>query len=59
MSSRSVDELRNVLLDSFGDYHSSVRRQAQWLEELIEAVRREERARCERERALRGAAITK
>ena len=45
MSKPSVEQLRERLLQSFDDYHSSIRKQTQLLDELIEAVRREERAR--------------
>lgn len=43
MSQQSVEQLRERLIQSFDDYHSSIRKQTQWLDELIEAVRREER----------------
>ena len=49
MSEQSVQQLRERLLQSFDDYHSSIRKQMQLLDALIEAVRREERDRCERE----------
>ena len=45
MSEPSVEQLREKLLESFDDYHSSIRKQTQLLDALIEAVRREERAR--------------
>lgn len=45
MSELSVEQLREKLLDSFEDYHSSIRKQTQLLDALIEAVRREERSR--------------
>lgn len=48
MSEPSVEQLRERLLQSFDDYHSSIRKQTQLLDALIEAVRREERERCER-----------
>jgi hypothetical protein len=50
MSEPSVEQLRERLLQSFDDYHSSIRKQTQLLDALIEAVRRDERARCEKER---------
>lgn len=46
MSQPSVEQLRERLLQSFDDYHSSIRKQTRMLDELIEAVRHEERARC-------------
>ncbi len=49
MTEPSVAELRERLLQSFDDYHSSIRKQTQLLDALIAAVRREERARCERQ----------
>ena len=49
MTQPSVELLRERLLQSFDDYHSSIRKQTQLLDELIEAVRREERARCDEE----------
>ena len=49
MSEQSVQQLRERLLQTFDDYHSSIRKQMQLLDALIEAVRREERDRCERE----------
>ena len=49
MSEQSVQQLRERLLQTFDDYHSSIRKQMQLLDALIEAVRLEERARCERE----------
>jgi len=48
MPQPSVEQLRERLLLSFDDYHSSIRKQTQLLDELIAAVRRDERARCER-----------
>ncbi|HEX5973226.1 MAG TPA: hypothetical protein VFY85_14930 [Gemmatimonadaceae bacterium] len=45
MSELSVEQLREKLLDSFDDYHSSIRKQTELLDALIEAVRREERSR--------------
>jgi hypothetical protein len=48
MSEPSVEQLREKLLESFDDYHSSIRKQTQLLDALIEAVRREERARRSR-----------
>jgi len=45
----TVAQLRERLLQSFDDYHSSIRKQTQLLDELIAAVRRDERERCERE----------
>lgn len=45
MSEPSVEQLREKLLESFDDYHSSIRKQTQLLDALIEAVRREERSR--------------
>jgi hypothetical protein len=45
MSEPSVEQLREKLLESFDDYHSSIRKQTQLVDALIEAVRREERAR--------------
>ena len=58
MSEPSVEQLRERLLESFDDYHSSIRKQTQLLDALIEAVRREERARSGvlglLERAVRG-----
>ena len=50
MSQPSVEQLRERLLQSFDDYHDSIRKQTRLLDELIEAVRREERERCEPER---------
>lgn len=50
MSQPSVEQLRERLLQSFDDYHSSIRKQTQLLDDLIEAVRREERERCRQER---------
>lgn len=50
MSQPSVEQLRERLLQSFDDYHASIRKQTRLLDELIEAVRREERERCEPER---------
>jgi len=47
MHEPSVEQLRERLLLSFDDYHSSIRRQTQLLDELIAAVRRDERTRCE------------
>ena len=49
MSEPSVEQLRDKLLESFDDYHSSIRKQTQLLDALIEAVRREERARREKD----------
>ncbi|HEX6600109.1 MAG TPA: hypothetical protein VF034_12365 [Gemmatimonadaceae bacterium] len=49
MSEPSVEQLRQKLLESFDDYHSSIRKQTQLLDALIEAVRREERARARTE----------
>ena len=49
MSEPSVEQLRERLLQSFDDYHSSIRKQTQLLDALIEAVRREERERREKE----------
>lgn len=51
MSEPSVEQLRERLLQTFDDYHSSIRKQTQLLDELIEAVRREERVRCTPRRA--------
>jgi len=45
MSEPSVEQLRERLLQTFEDYHASSRKQRQLLDALIEAVRREERAR--------------
>jgi hypothetical protein len=50
MTEPSVEQLRERLLQSFDDYHSSIRKQTQLLDALIAAVRREERERCDRER---------
>lgn len=49
MSQRSPEAIRDELLLTFDDYHSSIRRQKHLIEELIEAVRREERERCAEE----------
>ena len=49
MSQPSVEQLRERLLQSFDDYHSSIRKQTQLLDALIAAVRRDERERCEQE----------
>ena len=49
MSEPSVEQLRERLLQSFDDYHASIRKQTQLLDALIDAVRRDERERCERE----------
>lgn len=49
MNEPSVEQLRDRLLQSFDDYHSSIRKQTKLLDELIEAVRRDERARREKE----------
>lgn len=46
MSEPTVEQLRERLLQSFDDYHASIRKQTRLLDELIEAVRREERERC-------------
>ena len=48
MSEPSVEQLRERLLQSFDDYHASIRKQTQLLDALIDAVRRDERERCER-----------
>lgn len=48
MSAPSVERLRERLLQSFDDYHSSIQKQTQLLDALIEAVRREERQRREK-----------
>jgi hypothetical protein len=45
MSEPSVEQLRERLLQSFDDYHSSIRKQTQLLDALIDAVRREERGK--------------
>ncbi len=45
MSEPSVEQLRERLLQSFDDYHSSISKQTKLLDALIEAVRREERER--------------
>jgi hypothetical protein len=50
MTEPSVEQRRERLLQSFDDYHSSIRKQVQLLDALIAAVRRDERERCERER---------
>lgn len=49
MSEPSVEQLRERLLQTFDDYHASIRKQTQLLDALIEAVRRDERARCEKD----------
>lgn len=49
MSEPSVEQLRERLLQSFDDYHSSIRKQTQLLDALIAAVRRDERERCGQE----------
>jgi hypothetical protein len=45
MTQRSSETIRAELLRSFEDYHSSIRKQTALLDDLIEAVRREERER--------------
>lgn len=50
MSEPSVEQLRERLLQSFDDYHSSIRKQTRLLDDLIAAVRRDERERCEKTR---------
>lgn len=54
MSEPSVEQLRERLLQSFDDYHSSIRKQVQLVDALIEAVRREERAQSGVPGALQG-----
>lgn len=46
MTEPSVEQLRERLLQSFDDYHSSIRKQIQLVDALIAAVRRDERERC-------------
>jgi hypothetical protein len=46
MGQPSVEQIRERLLQTFDDYHSSIRKQTQLLDELIAAVRRDERERC-------------
>lgn len=48
MSQRSPESILADLLLTLDDYHSSIRRQKALIEELMEAVRREERERCGR-----------
>jgi len=48
MSEPSVEQLRERLLQSFDDYHSSIAKQTKLLDALIDAVRREERERREK-----------
>jgi hypothetical protein len=43
VSRRTVAEIRERLLQTFDDYHSSIRLQTALVDELVEAVRREER----------------
>ena len=45
-SSRTSDVLRAELVYSFGEYHSPIAMQVALVEQLIDAVRQEERARC-------------
>jgi hypothetical protein len=49
MSEPSVEQIREQLLESLDDYHSSIRKQTQLIDALIEAVRREERTRREKD----------
>lgn len=39
-------KLIHVLTDSFSEYHANSADQARWLQELVTAVRRDERERC-------------
>jgi hypothetical protein len=50
MPEPSVEQLRERLLQTFDDYHSSIRRQVQLVDALIAAVRHDERERCRKER---------
>jgi hypothetical protein len=43
---RSVQDVRDELITSFGDYHSPISWQSDLVAELVRAVAREERERC-------------
>ena len=45
-SSALSNLIRQQLINGFGDYHTSIREQIVLVDQLIEAVREEERERC-------------